>query len=113
MPRRSRWAKSWSGVAGIQGRSEAARRSGMPASGRQRGSSERDALPNAAVPRHHPAPGGKIAMNVAAEGVSPADIRVIPSATAARNPDFVAEIAGVDLRGIDSAAFDAIHHAWI
>jgi taurine dioxygenase len=52
-------------------------------------------------------------MNVAAEGMSSAAMRVIPSATAARNPDFVAEIAGVDLRGIDDAAFDAIHRAWI
>ena len=40
-------------------------------------------------------------------------IRVIPSGGIAGNPDFVAEIAGIDLRRIKASEFREIHRAWI
>ena len=51
-------------------------------------------------------------MNVA-QGMSTAGMRVIPRASTPSNLYFVAEIAGIDLRRIGDADFDAIHRAWI
>jgi len=49
----------------------------------------------------------------AAQGMSTAGMRVIPSASTPSNLYFVAEIAGIDLRRIGDADFTSIHRAWI
>ncbi|HYZ21403.1 MAG TPA: TauD/TfdA family dioxygenase [Rhodopila sp.] len=40
-------------------------------------------------------------------------LRVVPSGGVPGNPDFAAEVTGVDLRSIDDVAFAAIRRAWI
>ena len=50
-------------------------------------------------------------MNPAAATMSSA-MRVIPAGTA-RNPNFVAEVAGIDLRRMGEPEFEAIRSAWI
>jgi taurine dioxygenase len=54
-------------------------------------------------------------MSASATKVAPAgaSLTVTPLRAAPASPTLGAEIAGIDLRALDDAAFDAIYHAWI